>query len=168
MNRRASVVSGIFLILIGLLFLLREIAPQYFNFWDWPFIIIGLGFVFLVWAILSGAGGLAVPGAILAGIGGIFYYQNMTGDWGSWSYIWSLIPGFVGIGIIISGIIEGNFKEGISSGLVLLLISAILLFVFGSAFGLSGGITQYWPVLLIGLGLISLVKAIIAANKRRA
>jgi hypothetical protein len=168
MNRRASIVSGIFLILIGILFLFREIAPQYFDFWDWPFIIIGLGFVFLVWAILSGAGGLAVPGAILAGLGGIFYYQNMTGDWESWAYIWSLIPGFVGVGIIISGIIEGNFKEAISSGLVLLLISAILLFVFGSAFGLPDVITQYWPALLIGLGLISLVKAIIAANKRRA
>ena len=127
-----------------------------------------MGFVFLVWAILSGAGGLAVPGAILAGIGGIFYYQNMTGDWESWSYIWSLIPGFVGIGIIISGIIEGNFKEAISSGLVLLLISAILLFVFGSAFGLSGGITQYWPALLIALGFISLIRAIIAVNKRKA
>lgn len=168
MNRKASIVSGIFLVLLGLLFLVREIAPQYFEFWEWPFIIIGLGFVFLLWAILSGTGGLAVPGSILAGIGGILYYQNMSGDWESWSYIWSLIPGFVGIGIIISGIIEGNFKEALSSGLVLLLISAIFLFVFGSAFGLPEYITQYWPALLIGLGLVSLVRAIIAGNKRKA
>jgi hypothetical protein len=168
MNKRASIVSGVFLIFLGLLFLVGEIAPQYFEFLDWPFIIIGLGFIFLVWAILSGTGGLAVPGSILAGIGGIFYYQNMTGDWESWSYIWSLIPGFVGIGVIISGIIEGDFKEGLSSGLVLLLISAILLFVFGSAFGLPETITQYWPALLIGLGIISLIRAIIAGKKRKA
>lgn len=92
----------------------------------------------------------------------------MTGDWESWSYIWSLIPGFVGIGIIISGIIEGTFKEALSSGLILLLIGAILLFVFGFAFGLPDTITQYWPTLLIGLGLISLIRAIIAENKRKA
>ena len=167
MNRRASIISGIFLILLGILFFVGEIAPQYFEFLDWPFIIIGLGLFFILWALLSTTGGLAVPGSILAGIGGILYYQNMTGDWESWSYIWSLIPGFVGIGIIIGGIIDRNFKEGLSSGLVLLLISGILLFSFGSAFGLPEEITQYWPALLIGLGLISLVRAIIAANKKR-
>jgi len=168
MNRRASIISGIFLILIGILFLVGQIAPQYFEFLDWPFIIIGMGLIFLVWAILSGTGGLAVPAAILAGIGGIFYYQTITGDWESWSYIWSLIPGFVGVGIIISGIIEGNFKEALSSGLILLLISAILFFVFGSAFGLPEPYTRYWPALLIGLGIISLIRAIIAAGKRKA
>ena len=168
MNRKASIVGGIILVLLGVLFLVREIAPQYFQFWDWPFIIIGLGFVFLIWAILSGTGGLAVPGSILSGIGGILYYQNITGDWESWSYIWALIPGFVGIGIIISSIIDKNFKESIGGALTLLLISAILLFSFGSAFGLAPQITQYWPGLLIALGLISLVRAIIAGSKRRA
>jgi hypothetical protein len=91
----------------------------------------------------------------------------MTGDWESWSYIWSLIPGFVGIGIIISGIIEGTFKEALSSGLILLLIGAILLFVFGFAFGLPDTITQYWPTLLMGLGLISLIRAIIAEIREK-
>ncbi len=171
MKRRASVFSGIFLVLLGVLFLVREIAPQYFNFWDWPFIIIGLGFIFLIWALLSRTGGLAVPGSILAGIGGILYYQNVTGDWGSWSYIWALIPGFVGIGIVISGLVDGKFKEAINAGLVLVLISTILLFVFGAAFGATLGlpfeITQYWPVFLIVLGVISLVRAIFAFNKKR-
>jgi len=168
MNRRASIVGGIILVLLGVLFLVREIAPQYFQFWDWPFIIIGLGFVFLIWAVLSGTGGLAVPGSILSGIGGILYYQNITGNWESWSYIWALIPGFVGIGVIISSIIDKNFKESIGGGLTLLLISAILLFSFGSAFGLAPQIIQYWPGLLIALGFISLVRAIIAGSKRRA
>ncbi len=167
MKRRASIFSGIFLVLLGVLFLAREIVPQYFDFWDWPFIIIGLGFVFLVWAILSGTGGLAVPGSILAGIGGILYYQNVTGDWASWSYIWALIPGFVGIGIVIAGLIDGNFKESINAGLTLLLISAVLLFVFGGAFGLPIEITQYWPVLLIALGLLSFVRSIFALNRKR-
>lgn len=168
MNRRGSIIGGIILILLGVFFLAREIAPQYFQFLDWPFIIIGLGGVFLLWALLSGTGGLAVPGAILAGIGGILYYQNVTGDWESWSYIWALIPGFVGVGIILGGLIDRDFKESISAGLTLLLISAILLFAFGAAFGLAPQVTQYWPVLLIALGVIALVRALIAGSKRKS
>lgn len=165
MNRRASIVGGIILVLLGLLFLAREIAPQYFQFWDWPFVIIGLGLLFLIWAIVSGVGGLAVPGSILAGIGGILYYQNITGDWESWTYVWALIPAFIGIGIIIGGIIDQNFKDAISSGLIMLLISAMLFFAFGSAFGLDPNITIYWPVLLIALGLVALVRALLSGSR---
>ena len=166
MNRRTGIVGGIILILLGVLFLASEIYPQMFEFWEWPFIIIGLGGIFLVWAILSGAGGLAVPGAILAGIGGILYYQNLTSDWESWAYIWALIPGFVGVGIIIGGFIDRNIKDGFSSGVVLLLISAILFFAFGSAFGLEPSITKYWPALLILLGIVSLIRAVLSGKRR--
>ena len=165
MNRRASIVGGIILVLLGMLFLAREIVPQYFQFWDWPFVIIGLGLLFFIWAIVSGVGGLAVPGSILAGIGGILYYQNITGDWESWSYVWALIPAFVGIGIIFGGIIDQNFKEAISSGLIMMLISAMLFFAFGSAFGLEPNITVYWPVLLIALGLVALVRALLSGSR---
>lgn len=168
MNRRGSIIGGIILILLGLFFLAREIVPQYFQFLDWPVIIIGGGIIFLLWALLSGTGGLAVPGSILAGIGGILYYQNLTGDWESWSYIWALIPGFVGIGIFIGSLIDRNFKNSISAGLTLILISAILLFAFGSAFGLAPQVTKYWPVLLIVLGVIALVRTLIVGSKRKA
>jgi hypothetical protein len=168
MKRKTSIVGGIILILLGLLFLASEILPDYFQFWDWPFIIIGLGVVFFIWAIISGNGGLAVPGAILSGIGGIFYYQNMSGDWASWSFIWALIPGFVGIGVIISGIIDRNYKEAFSGGLTLIIISAILFFAFGSFLGLESNLSQYWPVLLIALGLISLVRALFSSKWKRS
>ncbi|MFW5714620.1 MAG: hypothetical protein ACOCYU_08115 [Brevefilum sp.] len=165
-NRRNSIIGGIILILLGLLFLANELLPHTFTFWDWPFIIVGLGVIFLLWAVLAGIGGLAVPGTILAGIGGILYYQNITGDWESWSYIWALIPGFVGLGVIISGIIDGNLKEAFTGGLTLLAISGILFFAFGSAFGLEHELFQYWPVLLIVLGLIALVRVIFPEKKR--
>jgi len=164
-NRRKGIVGGIILILLGLLFLASELFPQTFDFWEWPFIIVGLGGIFLLWAILAGTGGLAVPGAILAGIGGIFYYQNLTGDWASWTYIWALIPGFVGLGVIISGIIDGNYKEAFTGGLTLLAISGILFFAFGSAFGLEHDLVQYWPVLLILLGVIALIRVIFPGKK---
>ena len=168
MKRKNGVVLGIILIILGLLFLAKEIAPQYFQFWDWPFIIIGLGGVFLLWAILSGTGGLAVPGSVLAGIGGIFYYQNLTGDWESWAYIWALIPGFVGVGIIISGIIDRDYKEAFTGGLIMLLISGILFFAFGTAFGLPAEVSTYWPALLILLGVVALVRALFSGKRRRS
>jgi hypothetical protein len=168
MKRNNGVVGGVILIILGLLFLAREIFPEFFEFLDWPFIIIGLGGIFLLWAILSGTGGLAVPGSILVGIGGIFYYQNLTGDWESWAFIWALIPGFVGVGIIISGIIDRNYKEAFSGGLIMLLISGMLFFAFGSAFGLEQEITKYWPVLLILLGVVALVRAMFSGNRRHS
>lgn len=166
MTRKTNLVGGIILVLLGLIFLAKEIAPQYFQFWDWPIFIIGLGIVFFIWALVSGTGGLAVPGAILSGIGGILYYQNMSQDWASWSYIWALIPAFVGVGVIIGGLIDKNYRDAFSSGLTLIVISAILFLVFGSAFGLDTEFTQYWPVLLIALGLISLVRVAFSKSKR--
>jgi hypothetical protein len=168
MKKKTSITGGIILILLGLLFLGRTIFPDYFQFWEWPFVIIGLGIVFLIWALVSGTGGLAVPAAILGGIGGILYYQNLTGNWESWAYVWALIPGFVGIGIVISGIINRDFRESLTSGLVLIMISAIIFFAFAEGFGLAPDITKYWPVLLIGLGIIALVRAILPGKKKRS
>jgi len=164
-NRRAPIVGGIILILLGAFFLAREFYPDLFAFWDWPFIIIGLGALFLLWAAVGGIGGLAVPATIMAGIGGILYYQSLTGDWDSWSYIWALIPGFVGVGVLLSGLIDGKFKSSLDGGVTLVIISAILFFIFGSTFGLDYNLSQYWPVLLILLGLISLARVLFRRKK---
>ena len=165
-NRRASIAGGILLILLGSFFLAREFYPDLFAFWDWPFIIVGMGALFLLWAAIGGIGGLAVPASIMAGIGGILYYQNLTGDWDSWSYIWALIPGFVGVGILLSGLIDGKFKASLDGGLTMIIISAILFFIFGSTFGLNYNLSQYWPVLLILLGLISLARVLFRRKKK--
>lgn len=168
MQRKSGIVGGIILILLGLLFLASELFPDTFSFWEWPFIIILIGLVFLLWAIFSGIGGLAIPGSILTGIGGILYYQNAYNDWESWSYVWALIPGFVGLGIMLSGIIDRDFKHRFFNGLSLLIISAILFFAFGSFFGLAPEITMYWPVLLVVLGLVSLIRSLSSNRKKEA
>ena len=167
MNKKTSIIGGVVLILLGGLFLAKELMPGFFSFWDWPFFIIGVGGIFFLWALLSGIGGLAVPGAIISGIGGILYYQTITEDWTSWSYTWALIPGFVGIGVIFANIIDGKFKKAFSEGFSLLIISAVLFFAFGNFFGLQHDIAQYWPVLLILLGIIALVKVIRPSKKKK-
>ena len=168
MKRNTGIVGGIILILLGAFFLANQLVPQYFQFFDWTFLIIGLGVLFLLWAIISGAGGLAIPGAILSGLGGIFYYQNITGNWDSWSFVWTLIPAFVGLGVIIGGIIDHKFKRVIADGLTLIIISGILFFAFGSFLGIEHDLVQYWPVLLILLGLISIVRVIFSSKKKSA
>ena len=106
-------------------------------------------FLFALGATM-GEPGLAVPATIVSGIGGILAYQFYTNDWASWSYIWSLIPGFVGLGIILMSLLGGD--ASIKDGSTLLMISFILLAVFGSFFGALGMAGKYWPVLLILLG----------------
>ena len=161
MKRKSGIFTGIILILLGSLFLASELYPEVFSFWSWPFILIGLGVMFLLWALITTTGGLAIPGAILSGLGGIFYYQELTQDWESWAYIWALIPGFVGVGILLKGLIDKSFKRSFDSGLTLILISAVLFFAFGTQFGLQSYIAMYWPVLLIIIGIIALVRALL-------
>jgi hypothetical protein len=99
-------------------------------------VVIAGGVVLLI-GLLVGAPGMAVPACIVAGIGGILYYQNATGDWGSWAYVWSLIPGFVGVGTILAGLLGQDFRQSVRSGLNLILISLIMFLFFAAVF---------WPI----------------------
>ncbi len=157
MKGRSSIVGGLILILVGGLFLLLQMFPGLADWLNveqhWPLIIIGIGILFLVGAV-AGLPALAIPGSIVGGIGTILYYQNLTGNWESWAYIWALIPGFVGIGLIIMARLDPAARDAAKAGGILLLISAIMFVVFGAAFSSFGGILQFWPVFLIIFGLV--------------
>ena len=64
---------------------------------SWPLIVVAVGAGLLVLGLLVGAPEMAIPAVIVGGIGGILYYQNLSGNWASWSYLWTLIPGFSGL-----------------------------------------------------------------------
>jgi hypothetical protein len=165
--RRSSIVAGIILILVGLFFLLLPLFPNISGVIDmaehWPLIIVAIGALFL-FSALGGAPGLAIPGSIITGIGGLLLYQNLNDAWESWAYAWALIPGFVGIGIIIARALEGEMRRGLRSGGTLIIISLVLFMAFGAFLG--GGINfgVLWAVLLIGLGLRLLIKTLRSAS----
>lgn len=161
MQRRGAITGGILLILFGALALVSNFLPEQVKLLSWPFFIIGVGLIFLIAALVSRLGGLAIPGVIVVGIGGIFYYQFVSGDYGSWAYLWTLIPGFVGLGILLSGIIKKQLRSALTGGLILIGISLALFFFFGGGFGLSEEVVQYWPVLLIAWGLFILVRQLV-------
>jgi len=138
-KKRTQLALGLILILLAAWFVAIRVRPELGEWmvltFDWPMWIIGAGALILLIGLLVGAAGMAVPACIVAGIGGILYYQNTSGEWASWSYMWALIPGFVGIGTILSGILGEGFRQNLRHGASLILTSAVLFLVFASIFG---------------------------------
>ena len=166
MKNRSDMVWGIISIVVGVCLLLLHVFPQIADFFAWPFPIIGVGLIFLLAAILSRTGGLAIPACIIGGIGGILYYQNLTGAWDSWAYLWTLIPGFVGVGTLLRGLIDRSGPKFERSGLVLIAISLIGFLIVGSRwrFGWRGGI--YASIVLIVIGAILLISSSSKSKKK--
>lgn len=75
-----------------------------------------------------------------------------------------LIPGFVGVGIILNGVLSGKVRSAITGGGWLIMISLIMFFVFGSFLGGMAVFGAYWPVLLIILGVFVLVRPLIRSR----
>jgi len=159
-GKRTSIVGGAILILVGAVLFAAQVLPDFMpDFWEifsWPWIVIGIGLVLFVLGAAVGEPGMAVPATIMCGLGGILAYQWYTGDWQSWSYIWTLIPGFVGIGIVLMSLLGGD--ASLKDGSTLMFISFIMLAVFGSFFGAVGMAGRYWPVLLILLGVVLMIR----------
>jgi hypothetical protein len=161
-QRRTTIGFGILLVLLGAWFLAAQLLPD-LNFWinatfSWPLFVIGAGVLLLVIGLLVGAPGMAVPAAIVGGIGGLLYWQNTTGNWESWAYVWALIPGFVGIGILIAGLLGENPRQSFREGSRLLIISLIMFAIFASFLGGWNLFGPYWPVLIILLGFWLLIQ----------
>ena len=168
-KRRTQLVLGVLLILVAGWLIATRIRPDLAEFlnlsFEWPMWVVLAGAALLLIGLLVGEPDMAVPACIVAGIGGILYYQNATGRWDSWSFLWTLIPGFVGIGKILSGLIGGNFKANLREGLQALLVCAILFIIFGTIFNawtIFGTYSAYVPVaLLFILGLWLIVRGLI-------
>jgi len=167
-RNRGSLVGGLVLVLVGLLLLALQLAPSMAYFLrlelTWPFIIVGIGLLFFVGILLWGksSSGLAVPGSIVTGIGLLLLYQNWSGNWDSWAYAWTLIPGMVGVGAILAGLIEGkSLGRAVNAGGGLILISLILFAVFG--FFLGSDLLSRWgvPLLLVVGGFWLLVRNVL-------
>jgi hypothetical protein len=157
-RNRTQLVLGLLLILVAGWLIATQLNHDLAKFipipFDkWPVWVILSGAALLVIGLLVGESDMAVPACIVAGIGGILYYQNASGNWESWSYMWALIPGFVGIGRILSGVIGGNFKSSLREGVQALLASAILFTIFATIFKawniFAAPYNAYVPIVLL-------------------
>lgn len=138
-RNRTQLTLGIILILMAATMLLFKANPSLTENihieMSWPtWIIIGGG-IFLLFGLLIGEPDMAIPASIIAGVGSILYYQNANQNWSSWAYMWTLIPGFAGVGNILAGLFGAKFRKSISEGIRLIFISTIMFLIFASMFG---------------------------------
>jgi hypothetical protein len=155
---RSQLILGIILILLGVWFVVQKSVPPLAEFTDkffqWPFTLMWIGALILVLGLLTGNPGMAVPATIVAGIGGIFYYNDTYATQSAWSYMWTLIPGFVGVGTVIQGLLGEDTRHNISRGLNTMVASAVLFLIFSAIFGGWNLLGNYGPaILLILLGV---------------
>lgn len=159
LNFRASLIVGLALIGLGVLFLLQQLFD--WTIWDalWPLIIIAAGGLFFAGMVAGGkgAGPLAIPGSIITTIGVILFSLNLLQRWEAWAYSWGLIVAAVGLGLALNGWwsdLPGLRRSGLELmrvGLFLFVLFAVFfeVLIFG-AFTLDNWVG---PVVLIALGL---------------
>jgi len=168
-RRRRSITIGVLLVIIGGWFLAVEFYAPLKDwadaFAEWPIWIVAAGLLFFVAGLVGGVPSLSVPAAIISGIGGILYYQNVTGEWETWFYAWTLIPGFVGVGVMISNLLQGYVKRSLREGGRSILFSLLLFGIFGGLLHqyvggpeFLGQLSDYWPALLILAGLWIIIR----------
>jgi hypothetical protein len=168
-QNRTNLALGLILLAIGGWLLAVRQVPALQDLMDnftWPMWTIGAGVLILFIGLLTGSPGMAVPASIVAGIGGILYYQNETGNFASWSYMWALIPGFVGVGTILAGVLGENTRRNLGHGLRLIVTSAVLFLIFATFFGGLSILGEYGlPVVLILLGLYILARGFMRGSR---
>jgi hypothetical protein len=77
---------------------------------------------------------MVIPGAFLAGVGGALLYTSLTDRWTAWSYLWTVVPFSIGIGLYAAGwIADLPAFKWIGSGMAV--GAAIAYLAFATAFG---------------------------------
>jgi uncharacterized membrane protein len=164
MRDRGVLYVGVLLIAFGLVFLLAETTDTFlvpFGLrlgWQafWPLLVLLVGFAFWLpipmwWDRRHQLAGLAVPGAIVTMNGLILLYQNLTGNWGSWSYLWSLEPMAVGVGLLAIYLLTNQAKGVLLAACILGGIGLVFFMIFASAFGGLPGILAPTALILAGI-----------------
>src|SRR5512135_1408341 len=162
-EKRGSIVVGGILILIGAIFLFVNVFRIDFGeIWPIIFFIIGAGFylpVLLMPRDRRNLAGLLIPGTILFGLGAIFFYNVLADNWGSWAYIWTLIPASVGLGLLLAARVGDWGGDTMKVGFWMFVISIGVCLVLAAFFG-GGNAGLIGAILLIVLGVFLLIQSI--------
>lgn len=156
--------TGLVLLGLGALFLVTQVFNISLFGLLWPLIVLLPGLPFLYAALNSQSdnnAGLIFPGLIVTGTGLILLYQNITGHWESWAYIWILYPILVGVGLRFQGTRTGDHDEiETGTGMVKYGLMALAGFAFFFEVLIFGTFTSLlWPLVLLGGGAYLLLKS---------
>lgn len=154
-KNRTQLVLGLVLILVAGWLVLNQIQPEWTAWlhldFEWPMWVMLSGAALLLIGLATGNSEMAIPACIVAGVGGILYYQNASGDWDSWSYMWALLPGLGGVGNLLSATIGGTLKQEGRHAINTIFISLIMFLIFAAIFGGLEILGPYKDYALIGL-----------------
>lgn len=149
-NSKGAILPGMILIILGLAFFLPQLGiGESGDLWPAFILAPGLGFLALYLASdnRKRMAGLLIPGVISALIAIFFFVLNYAG-WEHMKTLWPMFPLFVGISFYTFYLGSGRQNPGI-------LIPANILLLVGVVFlALSSYSYKFWPIVLIGLGLI--------------
>ncbi len=172
---------GAILILVGVAAVAARSADLDLGVWigelTWPLFVIVPGLILLGLAVVRTPPdglGFAIAGSVVTTIGAILLVQANTDTWTSWAYVWALIPGAAGLGMIGYGLltrIEGLVDRG-----VWLVVIAGVMFVIGrwyfEAVFATGeqpvDIVTWWPLGLIMAGVIVAARALLESRRGSA
>ncbi len=183
MQTRQSSEDRVGLVLGALLFVAggAALVAQAVN-WElpedgWPWVIILPGIALLIAGLLlrdDGGTALTVAGCVVSTVGGILLYQNTTGSWESWAYVWPLVgPTAAGVGLLLSGLVQGR-RPLVGLGTRLALVGMTLFAVFYAFFVWIIGLGSEqprdiapWvmPLVLVGLGAVVVGRAILSPHR---
>lgn len=157
-KQKGSMVWGVFLIVIGVLFLIGNISRMGMEEL-WPMFPMAAGLAFIVGYIRDRKNyGLLMPGSILVVISGLFLFCSIFGWW----HMESLWPVF--ILAPAAGFLAMYWGGSRENGL---LISASVLGTVGIVFlFVSSGLGDWWPVFLVAAGLIMILTEFVGKKKK--
>jgi hypothetical protein len=162
-TRRGSIVVGIILIALGVLFLLFSLLPGMYVEVVWPVIFYIIAAAFIAPAFLwpqnrRGLAALFIPGMVFLSLGLIFTYTVATNDWVAWAYAWLLLISGVGLGMLLAASYGGWDRNAFWAGIWMLAISAGLFGLFATLFG-TVLLKTIGAILIIVIGGVLLLRA---------
>ncbi len=150
MQSTRSPLPGILLIVLGVLFLIANIADVHLGSF-WPVFVFGLGVSFIVMFLRDRKNyGVLMPGTILTVVGLLLLACTLYG-WDQMERLWPFFVMAPGLGFIMMYLF-GKRERG-------LLIPAGILTGLGLIFLLNVNESEYlWPGVLILVGILFLIK----------
>lgn len=142
------------LIIIGIILLVVNLDIVSMDPGDlWPLVILGLGIIFINnWRNDKEKSGLIFTGILLSTIGTLFLFLTITG-WDLMEYLWPVFILAPGMGFIAMYWASGYKDKGVLfPGYILIGLAAIFLF-------LQSPLDDYWPLILIAVGIVILFQA---------
>jgi hypothetical protein len=151
-----SWIGGLILILIGLYFFLKELnVPLLNEIASWPMILILIGLFFMISSLSNKKQrGSIFPGIILLGLGAHFLGQDLIAGWPTH---WAVYTFVVSIAFFGQYLVSGE-RGSIVPALILLAISLSTTVLSETLHDISW--SDWWPVILIILGVVILFRGI--------